>query len=79
MPAKKVPPVTLSPFSILVFTGFQILEPGGASNAVPYFQFLSLNRPLLTAPGSERSMALLSTPAGAVSGNLSVPAAALLA
>src|ERR1051326_8795059 len=77
--AKTVPPVTFSPRIILSFTGFQILLLAGASKAWPYFQDFSSIRPELTPPGSGRSIAPDSLPAGAASGNCVVPGAALLA
>jgi hypothetical protein len=40
-----VPPVTFSPFIILIITGFQILEFGGASNAGPYFHLAGSSIP----------------------------------
>src|SRR3569623_2296506 len=66
--ANSVPPVTFWPAIILSLTGFQILEPGGASQAVPNFQVLSSNLPWLVAPAGALSMAWLSTPAGAARG-----------
>jgi len=40
-----VPPVTFSPFIILIITGFQILEFGGGSNAGPYFHLAGSSIP----------------------------------
>jgi hypothetical protein len=74
-----VPPVTLPPCIIFSFTGFQTFEPGGASNALPYFQEPGSNGPWLTAPIGATMRALLSLPAGAASGKVCVPGAALLA
>src|SRR3954463_8194641 len=63
-----VPPVTLPPASILIFTGFHSLEPAGGSPDLPKFQVLSSNLPWLRAPGGALSMAWLSSPALAASG-----------
>src|SRR5689334_465906 len=60
-----VPPVTLPPCIIFNFTGFQIFDPGGASNAVPYFHDEGLKGPWLTAPAGATPRALLTLPAGA--------------
>ena len=40
-----VPPVTFSPFIILIITGFQILAFGGASKAGPYFHLAGSSIP----------------------------------
>src|SRR5262245_6010547 len=74
-----VPPVTLPPWFIFTFTGFQIFDPAGGSKAGPYFHVLGLNGPVLTAPGGATFFALLSRPAGAASGNCVAPGFALLA
>ena len=76
---KNVPPVTLPPCIIFSFTGFQIFAPGGGLNAGPYFQVAGSNGPWLTAPAGATIRALLSLPAGAASGKVCVPGAALLA
>jgi hypothetical protein len=76
---KSVPPVTLPPCIIFSFTGFQIFAPAGGLNAGPYFHVDGSNGPWLTAPGGATVFALLSLPAGAASGKVSVPGAALFA
>src|SRR6185436_5427256 len=45
----------------------------------PYFQVPGSNAPVFTAPGGATVRALLSLPAGAASGKVVVPGAALLA
>ena len=74
-----VPPVTFSPRIIFSFTGFQIFDPAGGLNAVPYFQVAGSNAPWFAAPGGATFRALLSLPAGAASGNCVAPGFALLA
>src|SRR3954463_16440205 len=74
-----VPPVTLPPCIIFSFTGFQIGELAGGLKLAPYFQAAASKGPVFVAPGSEVFMAPLSLPAGAAKGNLSWPAAGLLA
>jgi len=75
----RVPPVTLPPAIILSLTGFQMAAPAGASNAVPNLQVAGLKGPVLVAPAGAASRARLSVPAGAASGNVEVPGAALVA
>ena len=70
MALNTVPPVTLPPCIIFSFTGFQIFEPAGALNAVPYFHVAGSNGPWLTAPAGATARAPLSLPAGAASGNV---------
>jgi hypothetical protein len=74
-----VPPVTLPPCINLIFAGFQIFEPAGALNAVPYFQVAGSKGPWFAAPAGPAFDAPLSLPAGAASGNLLAPASGLLA
>src|ERR1700733_200716 len=69
MPLDTVPPTSLPPCISLILAGFQILLPGGGVKALPYFQVSALNLPWFTAPDGANSLALLSTPAGAASGN----------
>src|SRR5579871_1572052 len=69
MPFDRVPPTSLPPDISLILAGFQILAPGGGVKAVPYFQVFMSNGPWFTAPGGAASLALLSIPAGAASGN----------
>src|SRR5215475_7621835 len=69
MPDDTVPPTSLPPDISLILAGFQILVPGGSVKALPYFQVVISNGPWLTAPAGAISLALLSTPAGAASGN----------
>src|SRR5688572_32569750 len=64
-----VPPVTLPPWSIFSFTGFQILAPAGGVKAGPYFQVAGSNGPVLRAFGGGWVIARLSVPAGAARGN----------
>src|SRR5215813_6949834 len=66
-----VPPVTFWPAIIFSFTGFQILLPGGALNAGPYFQLFGSSAPWFCAPGGGVVFALLFCPAGAASGKVS--------
>src|ERR1700761_5556381 len=72
---KSVPPVTLPPAFIFSITGFQILAPGGESQALPNFQVLSSNLPWFRAPAGALSMAWLSSPALAARGYLAMAAA----
>src|ERR1700728_2798438 len=74
-----VPPVTFSPFIILIITGFQILASGGASKAGPYFHLAGSSMPWLTAPAGAFVIAPESLPAAAASGNCVFPASALFA
>src|SRR3984893_3192709 len=69
MPLPTVPPTSLPPCISLILAGFQILAPGGGVKASPYFQAPASNCPWFTAPGGATARALLSTPAGAASGN----------
>src|ERR1700704_6802932 len=69
MPLETVPPTSLPPCIILILAGFHILAPGGGVNALPYFQVAASNGPWFTDPGGACSSALVSTPAGAASGN----------
>ena len=68
-----MPPVTFSPFIILSFTGFQIFEFGGASNAGPYFHVGRIDHSLIDRPGGAFVIAPESLPAGAASGNCNFP------
>ena len=54
-------------------------DPAGALNAGPYFHVAMSKGPWFSAPGGAIIRALLSLPAGAASGNVVVPGAALLA
>ena len=74
-----VPPVTLPPAFSFAFTGFQSLGPPADWNSGPYFQVDGSTAPALTAPGSGLSLAPLSLPAGAASGNFVFPASGLFA
>ena len=79
MALKSVPPVTFSPRIILSFTGFQIFEPAGGSNAWPFFHVVGSKGPVFMAPVGGTLRALLSRPACAASGNCVAPACALFA
>src|ERR1700730_217811 len=77
MPLPTVPPTSLPPCNSLILAGFQILPPGGGVKALPYFQVPASNCPWFTAPGGASARALLSTPAGAASGNESCAGASV--
>jgi hypothetical protein len=70
-----VPPVTFSPFIILIITGFQIPAFAGASYAGPYFHFAGSSGPWFTAPAGAAFIWPESCPAAAASGNAALGAA----